>query len=642
MINTLTFLHFCTFLIYFYLTVYLLSKNPKATLNRVSAAFLSCFTLMSFAFTFLHIPGTLKDTALLFSNVAALGWIPIASFFLWFAFIFTENKKILKTRIFYFIIFSLPLFFLYQKCNGHLMVDYIKKPWGWIGVWANNIWSITFFSYFLIFTATSLYILYYFSLKTKELIKKKQAQVIFFTTLVSLIILAFAELVFPRLFGDFYPNLDNIVTFIWAGGLVYAMIKYKFMSLTPGYISEKIISTMADGLLLLDENKTIITANSSLMDLSSYREDELKGRTMDFLFPEQKACQSLLEKIYHKEINRNIEFVLKTKNGEKVPVLISSSPIIREKEIIIGIVCIIKDIREIKHAERELRKEKRLFDTFMDYIPDSIYFKDNELKFVRVNRVKAEHSGRTPEEMVGLTDFDLFSEKVAKKTFLDDTEVMTTGNPIIGKLEKIIRLDKKSPYWDSVTKVPWYDNNGQIIGLVGISRDVSQYKKAADRLRKLSRIDALTGSYNHRYGLELIERQIKLSNRNKSPLLLVFFDIDNFKQINDRYGHLEGDQVLRQVGSLLQKSLREVDIISRIGGDEFLLAFPGSSLQNIDQIKKRIFEAINNLNNKIKIEKNYKVQISIGFSEYLPEKPKKLSELIKIADQEMYKEKHKK
>ena len=173
--------------------------------------------------------------------------------------------------------------------------------------------------------------------------------------------------------------------------------------------------------------------------------------------------------------------------------------------------------------------------------------------------------------------------------------------------------------------------------IIGIVRDITQRKKIESKLKKLARIDTLTGCYSRRYGLELVDRQIKLSNRNQSPLLLAFFDIDNFKQINDRYGHIEGDTVLKKVTALFKEQLREVDIIFRMGGDEFLLAFPGSSLREASIIRKRLKEALVQLNSKM--EKDYSIQFSMGFAEYSPEKPKDLDELIAIADQQMYKEK---
>ena len=108
----------------------------------------------------------------------------------------------------------------------------------------------------------------------------------------------------------------------------------------------------------------------------------------------------------------------------------------------------------------------------MDSIPDSVYFKDDENRFIKVNKAKAEHSGVKPEEMVGKTDFDFLSPEQAQKAFKDDEEVLNTGKFIINKAEKITNNDGTTR-WLSVTKIPRFDPEGNIIGTMGISRDIT-------------------------------------------------------------------------------------------------------------------------------------------------------------------------
>jgi len=178
---------------------------------------------------------------------------------------------------------------------------------------------------------------------------------------------------------------------------------------------------------------------------------------------------------------------------------------------------------------------------------------------------------------------------------------------------------------------------GKYQGAIVIYQDISKRKEMEEKIEKLARIDTLTGCYNRRYGLELLYRHMKLSQRNKSPLLLAFLDIDNFKTINDTFGHEEGDQVLKEVVELFKSSLREVDIICRMGGDEFLLAFPDSSLQEVPLIRERLQKKLIQLNKHV--DRDYTISLSIGFSEYLADKPKNSDDLISIADQRMYEEK---
>ena len=172
---------------------------------------------------------------------------------------------------------------------------------------------------------------------------------------------------------------------------------------------------------------------------------------------------------------------------------------------------------------------------------------------------------------------------------------------------------------------------------IGIIRDISQRKQAEKKLEKLARIDSLTGCFNRGYGLALLDRQIKLSQRSKSPLLLAFLDIDGFKAINDNFGHDEGDKVLKEVVKLFKSTLREIDIICRMGGDEFLLIFPEESLKDAPLIRERLNKNLTKLNQTLK--KTYKIELSIGLSEYNPDNPQPMDELIRIADERMYEEK---
>jgi len=165
-------------------------------------------------------------------------------------------------------------------------------------------------------------------------------------------------------------------------------------------------------------------------------------------------------------------------------------------------------------------------------------------------------------------------------------------------------------------------------------------KQFEEKLEKLAHFDSLTSAYNRGYGLSLLEQQLKLAHRNREKVLLVYLDIDGFKDINDTYGHKEGDAVLIQVVKLFKATLREIDIICRIGGDEFLLIFPNSSLQDLPTIKQRLNKNLIRLNQSLK--KPYQLGFSMGISSYDPERPQSIDELITTADLNMYQEKKKK
>jgi len=161
-----------------------------------------------------------------------------------------------------------------------------------------------------------------------------------------------------------------------------------------------------------------------------------------------------------------------------------------------------------------------------------------------------------------------------------------------------------------------------------------------EKLKKLAHYDTLTGCCNRGHGLSLLEQQIKTANRKKNPILLLYLDVDDFKHINDAFGHQEGDKVLKEVAKLFKYTLREVDSICRVGGDEFLLIFPESSLNDVPRIRERLNKNLEKLNKKL--NRPYKIGFSIGLSHYNPSNPLSIEELIRIADENMYKEKKKK
>jgi len=171
---------------------------------------------------------------------------------------------------------------------------------------------------------------------------------------------------------------------------------------------------------------------------------------------------------------------------------------------IIGTFGISKDVTAIKEAEAELAYERELFQTLIETLPDSIYFKDRNSRFVRVskskaamtlqlvrNRLLADHTPGSQEPLpahlssvdafasylIGKTDFDTFGESFARAAFEEEQNILRTGEPIIGKTEHLA-----ADTWMLVTKMPWRDKNGNLIGTFGVSRDITALKEAETKL----------------------------------------------------------------------------------------------------------------------------------------------------------------
>jgi len=160
-----------------------------------------------------------------------------------------------------------------------------------------------------------------------------------------------------------------------------------------------------------------------------------------------------------------------------------------------------------------------------------------------------------------------------------------------------------------------------------------------EALLALSLIDELTGLYNRRRFFVLTDQSLKLSVRTKKKLLLLFIDMDNLKWINDHHGHNEGDKALIDLANILKKTFRESDIIARIGGDEFVV-LSESTDGNGEIILTRLHENIEDHN--AKRSRCYALSISVGTTQFDPQYPIPIDELLSKADALMYAQKRKK
>ena len=144
-------------------------------------------------------------------------------------------------------------------------------------------------------------------------------------------------------------------------------------------------------------------------------------------------------------------------------------------------------------------------------------------------------------------------------------------------------------------------------------RKNQELRRAMQRIEELAVTDELTGLYNRRYLLQMLEQQQALANREALPFALAFIDIDHFKPINDQYGHSAGDQVLAELAQLLRKSVRQVDVVARYGGEEFVLLLNGQTLEAARHSLQRVCQQIRSQRFSAW---NLPLTVSVGVTEY--------------------------
>jgi PAS domain S-box-containing protein len=186
---------------------------------------------------------------------------------------------------------------------------------------------------------------------------------------------------------------------------------------------------------------------------------------------------------------RDVEMIVAPKGGAPRTLLASGGAVYGPGGEKLGAVVVMRDFTEYKAAQEALKRESTLLHALMNNIPDAIYFKDTESRFTRVNRHAPYRGGNAPEEVVGKTDFDFFVEAHARAAYDDEQRIMRTGVPLVDKEECETYTDG-STTWLSTTKVPIFDEEGRVTGLVGISRDITERKRAEEARLELAREQA--------------------------------------------------------------------------------------------------------------------------------------------------------
>jgi two-component system, cell cycle response regulator len=208
-------------------------------------------------------------------------------------------------------------------------------------------------------------------------------------------------------------------------------------------------------------------------------------------------------------------------------------------------------------------------------------------------------------------------------------------------LEKQITLaneddDRQDEFYQQYSQM-----NNELVNLqremVKKNKEIEEEKK---RFTHFASIDTLTGIYNRRIGMELLGKEIKAARRRNSFLSICFLDVDGLKEVNDQYGHQEGDRLLMKVSETIKNNIRGSDIFCRMGGDEFLIIFPDSKEEEAEEVWQRIIIGFNNVNQTKAFP--YPLQVSHGIVECQKgcfEEGKEIDGLIELADKKMYQEK---
>jgi len=396
-----------------------------------------------------------------------------------------------------------------------------------------------------------------------------------------------------------------------------------------------ILDQIQDAVITTDLDGIVTSWNRGAEKIYFYSAEEAVGRHISLIYPENQ-----LEFLEHGVIGPlkekgvlEREVRLRRKSGEEFHALLLLSLLRDGSGSPTGMIGSSIDISAHNKADELIRLGKEEWEQTFDAIPDMVAVIDKQYVIRRANKAVADKLGIDWKELIGKYCYEAICGSEKKLPNCSGSMAVSTGSERIEEryVEKL-----KGHYLISFTPIFAFD--GCLSGFVEVLRDISQQKEAEKKLYEAANTDILTGLYNRRGFIALAEHQLRVADRERKNLILVYLDLDDMKRINDQFGHKEGDRALADIANILRKSFRESDVLGRLGGDEFAILLTEPSEQDIEHvICEHIHQNLSSHN-----EQNgrpYLLSVSVGVSRYSPANPCTLDDLLTSADKMMYREK---
>ena len=249
---------------------------------------------------------------------------------------------------------------------------------------------------------------------------------------------------------------------------------------------ESLVNSLPLSLLIKDRDGRRVFANTSYLRNRKTTLGKLIGKTDADLFPEEIASQYTADDQRVMETGESLHDVEPTitVDGDVRWIERVKCAIYNRDGRVTGVQLIFWDVTKRINAQQELSFERHLFSTLMRSLPDSIYFKDTESRFIRISAaLAAKFKVNSVDEVVGKSDADIFSEEHAKAARQDELQVIETGEPLVDVVERETWHDRDDT-WCMSTKMPFHDDIGNLIGTFGITRDITELIQSQDALRK--------------------------------------------------------------------------------------------------------------------------------------------------------------
>jgi diguanylate cyclase (GGDEF)-like protein/PAS domain S-box-containing protein len=369
-------------------------------------------------------------------------------------------------------------------------------------------------------------------------------------------------------------------------------------SLDKGLLYQSLVEGALDAVVVADEEGRIVLANSAVQALVGRSPSELLGQRVEVLIPPRLGGQHARLRAAYAEgptpraMGRGMLLYARHADGTDIPVDISLTPLIVGGQRLVAAA--IRDLRGRSYDLDSLRVQT----TALRSAANGIVITDREGTIIWVNPAACSLTGYAAGELVGKHTRLLKSGQHGPAFYAGIWRTVVKGETWSGTI--VNRRKDGTLYDEEQTIAPVVNDSGVITHFIAIKQDVTEQRRLTSQLAQARREleerlatidelnvqlreqavrDPLTHLYNRRYFDEAIEAEMARVRREGKPLCLAVLDIDLFKDVNDRFGHAAGDRVLVRLAHLLRHLVRASDVVCRFGGEEFVVAMPGATLQ---------------------------------------------------------------
>ena len=385
----------------------------------------------------------------------------------------------------------------------------------------------------------------------------------------------------------------------------------------------------------LEEGKFLDCNDACARILGYSSREELMGTAAVDAYYDPADREHYVREITSKGVVTNIEVCLKKKDGSPVWVLENATLLDATDGDPMTVEGTLIDINEIKRAEALLQESEERYRLMAQYSTDMIARLTPDWIFMYVSPASSAILGYAPGELIG-KDIDTLVHPDDRKTLdavqksvVEEEDVVTVSYRIRGKRGEYVWLE-------STCRPIFGPDSRQVLEIISVSRDISERREAQARIEYQAYHDPLTALPNRMLFLDRLSVALAHARRTGTPVAVMFFDLDNFKFINDTLGHSVGDALLQGVARRLRSITRGEDTVSRMGGDEFTLISEVRSVEDAGKIAEKVLEVVSRVF-EIEGHELY-VTTSIGIAIF-PEDGENEDTLLKSADGAMYRAK---